>query len=148
MRNQKVVAYLVAAGMGVSILLQGNSAFAKGVDKSIEEVGDTTILSLAGIRQDTEFRISGTTAEVQVYVRGTVNTKKISLVAKLQRKVDGKWKNVETWEKTTDAFSLNFAKTFALSSKGSYRVQATVTYQQKDGTTETKTTNSATKTYS
>ncbi len=147
MRNQRIVACLMMAAMGVSLLLPGNSAYAKEVNRSTEAISEIVVQSLAGIKQDTELGISGATAEVKVHVKGTTNTKKISLVAKLQKKVDGKWKNIETWEKTSDAMMLSFSKTYSLSSKGSYRVQAAVTYYLKDNTTETKTTNSATKTY-
>ena len=148
MRNQKVAVYLIMASMGVGLLLPSNSAYAKEVSGNAEVISETSVQSLAGIKQDTELGISGATAEIKVHVKGSVSTKKISLTAKLQRKVDGKWKDVKTWEKHSNTLLLTFSETYPLSSKGSYRVQATVTYYQKDNTTETKTTNSATKTYS
>ena len=148
MRNQKVAVYLIMASMGVGLLLPSNSAYAKEVSENAKVISETSVQSLAGIKQDTELGISGATAEIKVHVKGSVSTKKISLTAKLQRKVDGKWKDVKTWEKHSNTLLLTFSETYPLSSKGSYRVQATVTYYQKDNTTETKTTNSATKTYS
>lgn len=149
MRIKRVVSYLVVVVMGVGLLLPGNIALAKEVAENVEAgvVQEIIVQSLIGTRQMAGLTISGKSAEVTAYASGQGDIKKISMIVKLQKSVDGKWKNVQTWEKTTDTLSLNFAKEYSLSSKGSYRVQAAVTYYLKDNTTETKTTNSATKTY-
>lgn len=134
MRNRKTIFYLTMAAMGTAMLLPGNYAAAKevGEETEIENVQETVIQSLAGAKQSVIFDISGKTAKFTIYVKGLPATKKISLTAKLQRYEDGKWKDVQSWEKAAEALSLNFAKTYSLSSKGNYRVQATVTYYQKD----------------
>ena len=144
MRIKRVVSYLVVVVMGVGLLLPGNIALAKEVAENVEAgvVQEIIVQSLIGTRQMAGLTISGKSAEVTAYASGQGD-----MIVKLQKSVDGKWKNVQTWEKTTDTLSLNFAKEYSLSSKGSYRVQAAVTYYLKDNTTETKTTNSATKTY-
>ena len=149
MRNKRIVSYLVAAAMGAGLLLPGNIASAKeDVSAETRGVQETIVQSLIGTRQLAGLTISGKFAEITAYASGQGDIKKISMTVKLQKKVDGKWKDVKTWEKTTNALSLNFAETYSLSSKGSYRVHVAVTYCLKDNTTETKTTNSATKTYS
>lgn len=149
MRNKRIVSYLVASAMGVGLLLPGNIASAKeDVSAETRGVQETIVQSLIGTRQLASLTISGKSAEITVYASGQGDIKKISMTVKLQKKVDGKWKDVKTWEKTTNALSLNFAETYSLSSKGSYRVHVAVIYCLKDNTAETKTTNSATKTYS
>ncbi|RKI41391.1 hypothetical protein D7V86_07335 [bacterium D16-51] len=145
MRNRKMIFYLTMAAMGTAMLLPGNYAAAKEVD---EKAGEEIIVqSLIGAKQIAGLTISGKVAEVRVYASGQNDVKKIGITVKLQKNENGKWKDVQSWEKATEALSLNFAKTYSLSSKGNYRVQATVTYYQKDNSKEIKTVTSSTKTY-
>ena len=105
------------------------------------------IMSAIQRTQSSSISISKNKATISTCATGKYGTDKIVVVCKLQRYSSGKWTNEKQWNYSKTSRMVIFKKDHVLEKKGKYRVKSMVTYH--DGTSiETKTTYSATKSYS
>lgn len=111
-------------------------------------MGNTAgVMSVIQRSQSSSISISKNTATISTCATGKSGTDNIEIVCKLQRYSSGKWTNEKQWTYSKASRMVILKKEYALEKKGKYRVKSVVTYH--DGTsTETKTTYSATKSYS
>lgn len=92
--------------------------------------------------------ISSGTASVSASVVGVTGTSKIEITVKLQKYNTStkSWQKVKSWEKSANSVCTSLGKTYALTSKGTYRAKLTANVW-KNGKVETVTLTSGSKTY-
>lgn len=60
-------------------------------------------------------------------INGTPNVTKVNIKLELQKKKEGEYSTIDTWEKTYNSTVGKFSKSKAISPLGEYRLKATVT---------------------
>lgn len=75
-----------------------------------------------------DLNVQGTTAIVDCYVSGNVNTAtKAKIIAELQVKNGSSWIPVKIWTVTEDSYSARVKETYTITQGNTYRLKATMT---------------------
>ncbi len=97
-------------------------SYAKSISDNQYEV-----LSMYVNKYSGSFSTSGVTCDMYASINGTPNVTKVNIKLELQKKKDGEYSTVGTWEETYNSTAGKFTKSKAISPWGEYRLKATVT---------------------